>query len=177
MKVENLLSVKSRREWREWLAKNGTVEKFCWINIGRGISYLDAVEDALCFGWIDSTKKQGLQRFSPRAKNSAWTELNRARAHRLEGLGLMSDEGRKCLPDRAFEILPEILNILKEDKELYDNFCNMPELYRRVRLDNIQSCLGRKQPELFKARLKKFIENTKANKMFGPWHDNGRLLG
>ena len=60
--------------------------------------YLDAVEEALCFGWIDSTVKTidgvTLQRFGKRVKNSQWTELNKERCRRLEALGLMTDSGR-----------------------------------------------------------------------------------
>jgi len=52
----------------------------------------------------------------------------------------------------------------------------LPELYKRVRIDTIQSCINRNEPELFSSRLKKFIENTKTNKMYGQWHDDGRLL-
>ena len=176
MEIDNLLPVKTRREWRKWLKANCKTEKYCWIDFSNEIVYLDAVEEALCFGWIDSTKKQSFQRFSPRTKKSNWTELNRERVRRLEKLGLMTDEGRKCLPDTDFEILPEVMNALKSDKETFANFLEFPELYRRIRIDTIQDCLKKNDPELFDSRLKKFIENTKANKMFGLWNDDGRLL-
>ena len=64
--------------------------------------YLDAVEEALCFGWIDSTIRmisgKAMQRFSPRRATSGWTELNKERVRRLEKLGLMTDAGRAVLP-------------------------------------------------------------------------------
>lgn len=63
---------------------------------------------------------------------------------------------------------------MKEDDQLYENFINFPELYRRIRIDTIQS--NRNEPEIFNKRLDKFIENTRENKMYGQWNDNGRLI-
>ncbi|PSL40045.1 uncharacterized protein YdeI (YjbR/CyaY-like superfamily) [Planomicrobium soli] len=187
MKIENLLAAKTRTELREWLEKNATAEKCCWVIISMAeqpetIRYLDAVEEALCFGWIDGTKKkisdmETAQRLSPRQKNSNWTELNKERVRRLEKLGLMKEEGLKVLPDmraKSFVIDKKIETRLKEDDQVYQNFLRFPELYRRVRIDTIQSY--KDEPELFNKRLEKFIENTKANKMYGQWNDNGRLV-
>ena len=62
MEIHNLLDVKSRTELREWLIQNHKTEKECWVVVKRGrptdnntFWYIDAVEEALCFGWIDST--------------------------------------------------------------------------------------------------------------------------
>ena len=83
--------------------------------------YLDAVEEALCFGWIDSTNKVidgvRMQRFTPRKKNSLWTELNKERVRRLEQLGMMTDAGRAVLPPmgvRSFRIDPDVETSLKQ---------------------------------------------------------------
>lgn len=143
---------------------------------------MDLVEEALCFGWIDGVKKKNsenqlLQRISPRNKKSSWTELNKERVRRLEKLGLMTDEGRKVLPDmssNSFVIDKFIEKRLKEDSVVYENFMNFPELYRRIRIDTIQQV--KKQQGLFLKRLEKFIQNTKQNKMYGSWNDYGRLL-
>lgn len=187
MEIENLIPVKSREALREWLREHGRTEKACWVIVSMTpkpgtLLYLDAVEEALCFGWIDSVKKkisetELAQRLSPRSQRSSWTELNKARVRRLEKLGLMSDEGRKVLPDMdpdSFKIDPVIEQRLKEDKQVYDNFLAFPALYRRVRIDTIQSV--KHQPQLFQSRLDKFITNTKENKMYGQWNDHGRLL-
>lgn len=187
MEIENLITVKSREDLRAWLQENGKTEKSCWVVVSMTPSpdtllYLDAVEESLCFGWIDGVKKKiaeaGLaQRLSPRSKGSSWTELNKERVRRLEKLGLMSDEGRKVLPDMdrdSFKIDSVIEQRLKEERQVYENFWAFPALYKRVRIDTIQS--NKNQPELFKSRLDKFITNTKENKMYGQWHDNGRLL-
>lgn len=187
MSVENLITAKSRSELRGWLEENSTREHFCWVVVSVKpepgvVQYLDAVEEALCFGWIDGTKKkisdaEVAQRLSPRRKGSNWTELNKARVRRLERLGLMKEEGRKVLPDmrhESFVIDKEIVCRLNEDRQTFENFMNFPALYRVIRVDTIQSY--KSDVELFNKRLDKFIENTKANKMYGQWNDGGRLV-
>jgi uncharacterized protein YdeI (YjbR/CyaY-like superfamily) len=187
MENENLITVNSRDDLRVWLQQNCRTEKSCWVVVSMTpnpdtLLYLDAVEQSLGFGWIDGVKKKisetGLaQRLSPRSKRSSWTELNKERVRRLEKLGLMRDEGRKVLPDMdydSFKIDRVIEQRLQEERQVYENFLAFPALYTRVRIDTIQS--NKNQPELFKSRLDKFITNTKENKMYGQWHDNGRLL-
>jgi uncharacterized protein YdeI (YjbR/CyaY-like superfamily) len=187
MEIENLIPTKSREDLRIWLQANGTTEKCCWVLVSMKprpdtLLYLDAVEEALCFGWIDGVKKkvtetEMAQRLSPRGKKSSWTELNKARASRLEKLGLMTDEGRRVLRDKdhlSFRIDREIEQRLQEEKHVYDHYMAFPDLYKRVRIDTIQSV--KNQPALFKSRLDKFIENTRENKIYGQWNDNGRLL-
>jgi uncharacterized protein YdeI (YjbR/CyaY-like superfamily) len=81
----------------------------------------------------------------------------------LEKLGLMRDEGRKVLPDMdydSFRIDEDIEQRLKDEKQVYNHFMAFPDLYKRVRIDTIQS--NKKQPELFKSRLEKFIANTRS---------------
>ena len=109
MEVTNLLTFTSREQLREWFMKNHLTEKCCWVACNRSkamkpdtLPYLDIVEEALCFGWIDSTLKKLpdgrlAQRLSPRRKGSNWTELNRARCKELEERGLMTDAGRAAL--------------------------------------------------------------------------------
>ncbi|WP_339315820.1 YdeI/OmpD-associated family protein [Paenibacillus sp. FSL R10-2734] len=187
MGIDNLIEAGSSGDLRAWLQENCKTEKSCWVVVSMTpnpdtLLYLDAVEESLCFGWIDGVKKKisetGVaQRLSPRSKRSSWTELNKERVRRLEKLGLMTDEGRKVLPDMdydSFKIDSVIEQRLKEESQVYENFLTFPALYQRVRIDTIQS--NRNQPELFKSRLDKFITNTKENKMYGLWHDNGRLL-
>lgn len=187
MEIENLITVNSREDLRIWLQENGNIKKSCWVVVSMTpnpdtLLYLDAVEESLCFGWIDGVKKkitetQMAQRLSPRSKKSSWTELNKERVRRLEKLGLMRDEGRKVLPDMdydSFKIDKVIKQRLKEERQVIENFSAFPALYKRVRIDTIQS--NKNQPELFNSRLDKFIANTKENKMYGQWHDNGRLL-
>lgn len=182
---EEILDISTRQELRAWLEANHAREKECWVLINRGkskvegrIDYLELVEEALCFGWIDSTCKRieggTLQRISPRAKRSSWTELNKARCRRLEKLGLMREAGRAVLPDlQSFIIDEEIMDELRSDPLVLKNFNAFPELYKRVRIDNIQSY--KKQRELYEQRLQKFIQKTKEGEMYGEWNDGGLL--
>ena len=103
--------------------------------------------------------------------------MNKERCRRLEKLGLMTDSGRAVLPDMSpsgFTVDGEILSALQEDDITWKNFLNFPPLYQRVRVDTIQ--IKKNDPELFNRRLKKLIDNTRQNIMFGEWNDNGRLL-
>lgn len=187
MTPKNILDIHNRLDFRDWLMSNSMTERECWIAVKRGktppadvIWYLDSVEEALCFGWIDSTVKNvdgvTLQRFSPRTKSGKWTELNKERCRRLERLGLMTDRGRAACPDleAEFEILPEIIEVFSTHPVAWDNFKSFPSLYQRVRIDNIQR--NKANRELFDSRLQKLIEASERGEMIGDWHDFGRLL-
>ena len=109
MEIVNLLHFKNRSELRQWLKENHRKEKCCWVVTYRSkcpewpaIPYIDVVEEALCFGWIDSTLKKLpdgrlAQRLSPRRKNSHWTRLNMDRCMDLEDRGLMTPAGRRAV--------------------------------------------------------------------------------
>ena len=187
MTPKNILAITNRADFRKWLAANSATEKECWIAVKRGktppedvLWYLDAVEESLCFGWIDSTVKNvdgvTLQRFGPRFKSGRWTELNKERCRRLERLGLMTDRGRSVCPDldADFVIMQEIVTVFKARPIAWKNFCGFPPLYQKVRIDNIQRVISK--PELYESRLMKLIEASGRNEMIGDWHDCGRLL-
>ena len=188
MEFKNLLPAENRDELRQWLSENYNREDECWVVVKRGCPvdndtfwYIDAVEEAMCFGWIDSTTKKmedgvTAQRLAPRRKNSLWSELNKERCRRMERLGRMTDAGRAVLPDMSengFVIDEEILAALQADAGIWENFQKFPPLYQRVRIDTIQ--IKKKQPELFRSRLQKLLDNTRAGVMYGEWNDNGRL--
>ncbi len=89
----------------------------------------------------------------------------------------MKEEGLRILPDMnlsSFTIDEEIKKQIMSDEDVYRHFNHFPELYNRIRIDTIQSY--KKDRALFEKRLDKFITNTKENKQYGQWHDNGRLL-
>lgn len=189
VKPINILKAKNKEELRLWLENNYETQKECWVIVKRGkpqnddtFWYIDAVEEALCFGWIDSTVKKldtgiTIQRLSPRKKGSIWSELNKERCRRMEKLGKMTQAGKKVLPDmseKGFNIDIDILEALKKDEIVWANFHKFPSLYQRVRIDTIQ--IKKKNPQLFQKRLEKLIENTKKGIMYGEWNDNGRLL-
>jgi uncharacterized protein YdeI (YjbR/CyaY-like superfamily) len=145
------------------------------------ITYLDSVEEAICFGWIDGIAKrisgtEKAQRFTPRRARSNWTELNKERARRLLRLGLMMDAGERILPDLSakFEIASDILAAIKVEQKAWEFFQELPELYIRVRVGYIEE--ARKQPDEFNRRLQNFVSKTSTRKMYGNWNDGERLL-
>ena len=187
MEISNEMNVGSREQLRAWLSENHDSCDEVWIvccRSGRvhtcGLPYLDVVYEALCFGWIDSTcKRVGdkmLQRLTPRKKGSNWTELNKARFRYLEREGTMTDAGRAVFPyllETEFTIDDIIVEELRKHPVAMDNFSRFPELYKRVKIGNIQ--MKRNNSDLYRRRLDKFIRFTCRNKMYGEWNDNGRL--
>lgn len=186
MEVTSQLKVSSRSEWRFWLQDNHETASEIWVISDdrpevETVAYLDAVEEAICFGWIDGLAKrissfEKAQRFTPRRQRSNWTELNKERARRLIRLGLMTDAGERKLPDllQPFEIAEDILVAINLESDAQAYFKKLPDLYLRVRIGYIEEM--RKRPEEFKRRLQNFISKTAARKMFGNWNDDGRLL-
>jgi uncharacterized protein YdeI (YjbR/CyaY-like superfamily) len=108
---EILVHVESRAQWRAWLTENAATSPSIWLVTWRrptgrpAPSYDDIVEEALCFGWVDSTartfdeQRAGL-RMAPRKRGSGWARSNKARVERLERGGLMAEGGRAVI-DRA----------------------------------------------------------------------------
>lgn len=179
VEITQTLYVISRKDWRNWLKKNYKSETEIWLvypkkTIGRPrIEYNDAVEEALCFGWIDSTAKKldeehTAQRFSPRRPKTKYSQANIERLRYLvarkrvikevvESLGNMLNE--------EFVIPNDILKAIKANKKARRNFQAFSDSYIRIRIAFIEG--ARKHPEEFRKRLRHFIEMTEQNKMFG----------
>ena len=168
MEEHNILIIANRREFRAWFEAHHANERECWVDFW----YLDAVEEALCFGWIDSRHKlidgKRMQCFTPRKRNSPWTELNKERVRRLERLGLMTDAGRKVLP-------PMGVRSFKIDKDVEAKYKSFPPLYQRIRAYNVAFYKTRDK-SMYEQTLSHLITETKAGRMFGEWNDYGRLL-
>jgi uncharacterized protein YdeI (YjbR/CyaY-like superfamily) len=179
MEITETLYVPDRAQWRAWLAANHATATEIWLiyhNQASGkprIPYLDAVEEALCFGWIDSIQKRvdaerTAQRFTPRRPGSFWSELNKERARRLIATGQMTEAGRAALPDlsaQPLQIPEDILAALRADATAWENFQRFPEVYQRIRIAYIDGARGR--PEEFQKRLANFLKKTRENKQFG----------
>lgn len=183
--MKNILDCKNRKEFREWLINNHDKETECYLSLKRGkpvddniFYYLDAVEEALCFGWIDSTLTLvngiRMQRFSPRSKNSHWTELNKQRVRRLEKLGLMTDAGRKILPNMEFVVDPVIKDLILKSG-VHDEFSKMPILYVHIRVDNLTFTM-KHNPKSFEKAFELFVKKTQKGIMYGQWNDFERLI-
>jgi uncharacterized protein YdeI (YjbR/CyaY-like superfamily) len=98
----------TRAQWRQWLSENGANMKGVWLmyykkSSGKPhLSYDEAVEEALCFGWIDSTpnkinEEMSKQYYAPRNPKSNWSKLNKTRVDKLLEIGLMTDAGMKMI--------------------------------------------------------------------------------
>jgi uncharacterized protein YdeI (YjbR/CyaY-like superfamily) len=179
MEITKTLLITDRDAWRAWLEANHESEREIWLLFASTKSgqprlpYLHAVEEALCFGWIDGIAKKmddvyTAQRFTPRKPKGNWTELNKERARRLIAAGKMTKAGEATLPDLsldAFIIAPDILEALQADAQTWENFQNFPGLYQRVRISFIEA--SRRQPDQFRKNLDKLLAMTKQNKTFG----------
>lgn len=109
MEIGETLYVTTRDEFRKWLQKNHKTKKEVWLIQYKKVTkkpslpYLDAVEEAICFGWIDGLEKsmdaeRYALRFSPRRPKSNWTETNKERARKLIAEGKMTEAGFASLP-------------------------------------------------------------------------------
>lgn len=179
MEIAPTLYAPDRATWRGWLVANHATAASIWLlsykpdNGMPSIAYLHAVEEALCFGWIDGIAKRldaarMAQRFTPRRPRSHWTELNKERARRLIAAGLMTDAGRAVLPDLAvesFRIPADILAAIQADPQAWANFQRFPAAYQRIRIGYIEEV--RKQPPIFAQRLANFLRKTRQGVQFG----------
>jgi uncharacterized protein YdeI (YjbR/CyaY-like superfamily) len=102
------LSFKSDREFRAWLEQNHDRDEGIWLRIykkgysGSSVSFSEALDQALCFGWIDGRKMHfdqdsWLQRFTPRRSKSSWSKINIGNANRLIDTGQMTPAGMKAI--------------------------------------------------------------------------------
>ena len=179
MQITKTLYVIERDEWRAWLAKHHDTEKDIWLIYYKKqsgeprIPYNDAVEEALCFGWIDSTVKgidenKYAQRFSPRKNGSNWSEMNKVRMRRLIEQGRMTPAGLSKFegdPRDSFETPSDIIEALKQDKKTWEIFEGFPESYKRIRIGFIE--MARSRPDIFQQRLRYFLKMTSQGKRFG----------
>lgn len=120
----------TRAEWRAWLDANHATEKGCWLvswkkATGKPIvPYDDIVEEALCFGWIDSVvngldDERAMLLITPRKKGSAWSRLNKQRIERLEATGLIAPAGRAVIDqakaDGSWTALDAVEDLIEPD--------------------------------------------------------------
>jgi uncharacterized protein YdeI (YjbR/CyaY-like superfamily) len=184
IEVENPLYVKDREEWRQWLQENHAIEKGVWLmfyKVGSklpSVRYDEAVEEALCFGWIDSTRKPGneqyyFQRFTPRKNKHNWSDLNKRRAAKMLQAGLMTPAGLEAVdfsideidPDRSQSNTPEfpeeIVLVLQANPPAWENLQAMSPSAQRIYGNFLNSA---RRPETLAARLEKSIALLKENK-------------
>ena len=189
MKTGRKLYVTNREDWREWLEKNHITKKEIWLiyykkHTGKPrIAYDDAVEEALCFGWIDSTVKRlddekYMQKFTPRRTKSIWSEINIKRAKKMvtqkrmtkAGLVLFKEVQKKKKGSKAKIVKMELttpvdLNKeLKKNKRAYVNFNNFAPGYKKLYIRWITDA---KRKETRERRIKQVVQWAKQNKKPG----------
>ena len=179
MEITKTLYITKRRDWRNWLKKNHKSEKEIWLVYPKKatgkprIEYNDAVEEALCFGWIDSIVKKldeehTVQRFSPRKPKAKYSQANIERLRYLTAKKKVIKEVAETLEDilnEEFVIPPDILKVIQVNKDAWKNFQKFSDSYKRIRIAFIDG--ARKRPAEFQKRLRHFIDMTEKNKMFG----------
>ncbi len=179
MKISQTLYIHKREEWREWLMAHYQTEPEIWLVYYRvetgkpRIAYNDAVEEALCFGWIDSTVKtldeeRTAQRFSPRKPKSGYSQTNKERLRRLIPQGKVMPEVKASLGnilDEPFVMPADILDALRANAQACANFQRYSEPYQRIRIAYIDH--ARNRPGEFEKRLNHFLKLTAQNKQFG----------
>ena len=183
---------KTRKVWRQWLEKNHSTSPGIWLiyykkESGKSaVKYADAVEEGLCFGWIDSNGRKldaerTMLKFTPRKSGGVWSTLNKSRIEKLIADQLMTEAGMKIIKqakkDGSWDklnasnthtdnnTLPEDLHkALKKDKTSLTNFNAFAPSYRRRFLFWIDSA---KHPETRAARIEQTKKMAAANKKPG----------
>jgi uncharacterized protein YdeI (YjbR/CyaY-like superfamily) len=179
------LYVKTREEWRKWLEENHSSVQGIWLIYYKKpsgkprIPYNDAVEEALCFGWIDSKIKKVnddyyIQWFTPRRPGSRWSKLNMGRVQKLIKEGRMRPEGLSAYeevskkPKLIYDIRPEdniplpddLSEALKKNIAAHNNFINFPPSSRKLYVFWLNDA---KREETRKARIAKIVERSEKN--------------
>jgi uncharacterized protein YdeI (YjbR/CyaY-like superfamily) len=179
----------TREEWRDWLAQNHETCPGIWLiyhkkhtGVAR-VAYDDAVEEALCFGWIDSTAKRlddarYMQKYTPRKRGSHWSALNRGRAEALMKAGAMEPAGlasieaakkngawEKALEDRVDRPMPpELKKAMAVDPEAAANFGRWSPTQRKLAIHHVAEA---KRPETRDRRAAKLVALARSGKRPG----------
>ncbi len=176
-KQYNTVYFLQRNQWRHWLSQNYKSEPEIWLIYPKKksgkprIIYNDAVEEALCYGWIDSTIKtfdavSTMQKFSPRRPGSSFSQANKERLHWLMENNLVHPDFHEEVLNvlsQSFVFPGDILSAVRKDKEAWTHFQTFSLPYKRIRIAYIES--ARKRPGEFERRLRNFIEKTRSNKL------------
>ena len=178
------LLVKSRSQWRQWLSKNHDKVREVWLVFFKGderaksTSYDDALDEALCFGWVDSlvkrlSDKRYARKFTPRKADSRWSSVNKRRYERLKAEGRLAGPGLARPPAEATTDAPRptvsevprvIVRGLKADARAWKAFEKLPPSHQRRYLGWIASA---KREETQQKRLREAIKMLAAGQRIG----------
>lgn len=185
MEITNPKHFKNRDQFREWLSKNHANKSELWILFykvhtnKKCVRYAEAVEEAICFGWIDGIVKRiddekHAQRFSPRKSKSIWSKVNKERAKRMVNQGKMTNAGVLKIKEakkngwwnKAYsfqgnhEMSEEMKKILMSDKEAWKNFQNFGKSYQNTYIFWVNYA---KREETKLKRIQIVLERAKKN--------------
>ena len=183
VEITGTIQPATRAEWRDWLARHYRDRSEIWLVTPRkatgrpGVVYNDAVEEALCFGWIDGIRKslgedRLAQRFTPRRDGSAFSQLNRERLARMIGEGRVAAgvveaiSSNDDLRPESFSIPADILDALRATPEAWRHWQGFSPAYRRIRAAYVDTARARDEAE-FRKRLDHLVRRTAAGKQFG----------
>ncbi len=184
MKITKKLHFKNRTEWRNWLEKNHDKEKEIWIIYykkhtgNHSVPYNDAVEEALCFGWIDGIVKKldeerYVQRYSPRNPKSLWSETNIKRVKKMVKEGKMTSVGlklykdamksRQIAPTLSATVPPDLIKALMKNKKAWGNFKKFPPSTKLMFTYWVKTA---KTKETREKRIKRAVELSALNRKY-----------
>jgi uncharacterized protein YdeI (YjbR/CyaY-like superfamily) len=178
------LTVPDRRSWRKWLARHHDRGSEVWLIFTKDatrktpLSYDDAVEEALCFGWVDSLirridEREYARKFTPRKPDSKWSSTNRKRYEKLEAAGLLAPAGRERRPtDRSGDTpklasskVPAYIEVaLRASPSAWRFFEQLAPSYRRLYIVWIESA---KKEETKRRRLAEAVATLEQGQKLG----------
>lgn len=189
MKNTEEIHMTSRHDWRAWLQENHGTKKEVWLvfykkQTGKpNISYDEAVEEALCFGWIDSIIKKiddqkFVRKFTPRKPDSQWSEANKMRASKMISEGRMTEAGlalisqaknrgiwqKRPQPEIDFTIPSYVEIALRSNEKALNNFNKLAKSYKKQYIGWVDSA---KKEETRRRRLAEVIRLLEKNKKLG----------
>jgi uncharacterized protein YdeI (YjbR/CyaY-like superfamily) len=183
-----MLYVQNRAEWRAWLVQNHQAVKELWLIFYKAssgipsISYDDALDEALCFGWIDSIiqridEEKYARKFTPRTNTNKWSEVNKRKVARLIRENRMTEAGLRKIPDLAgmdenspapkrkeLTIPAEVEQAIRANPKAWENFNRMPPSQRR---NYLGWALSAKKAETVARRLQEVIDLLEQNRPLG----------
>lgn len=187
--MEKELLFTDKEDWRSWLDEFHAIEKNVWLvfykknSSKQGLVYLDAVEEALCYGWIDSIVKKideekYKQKFTPRNKQSYWSDKNKERVNKLIKEGRMTRWGmdiieaakkngswdKKMISKIEYQVPQEFKEALENNIAAKDFFDSLADSYKRQYIGWIASA---KKNETRIKRINKALELLKSKKKLG----------
>lgn len=179
MAPSNVLHVQTVDELIAWYERNYRTASELWLvnpskASGRiGVSYNDAVEVALCYGWIDSIRRKHdadstVQRYSPRRRGSGYSQPNVERLRRLRDDGRLMPEVAEAVAPvlaREFAFPDDIIAAVRANPTAWANYRNFSPAYQRIRVAYIDG--ARNRPDEFAKRLANFVDKCAQNKQIG----------